>query len=113
MGVMYMGEKIDFIFQISNFKLERTEFRDFEVCEGARDCAKLCETLQKGARRFAGTLHKPCKKQEKAPHSAKVRLDTVPKGFEGRIFFVINADGSVEAHPVKNGDDESAFKLVR
>ena len=36
-----------------------------------------------------------------ALHAVKVKLDDVPKGFEGRIFFVIKADGTVEVHPVK------------
>lgn len=48
-----------------------------------------------------------------ATHAAKVKLDGVPKGFEGRIFFVIKADETVEVHPVKNGDDKAAFKLVK
>jgi hypothetical protein len=47
------------------------------------------------------------------PHAVKVKLDDVPKGFEGRIFFVIKADGTVEVHPVKNGDDKEAFKVEK
>lgn len=46
-------------------------------------------------------------------HAVKVRLNDVPKGFEGRIFFVIKADGTVEVHPVKNGDDKEAFKVEK
>lgn len=52
-------------------------------------------------------------KEGGTPHSAKVKLDAVPKGFEGIIYFVIKADGSVEGHPVKNGDDKASFKIVK
>ena len=45
--------------------------------------------------------------------SIKVRLDQVPTGFEGRIFFVIRSADTVEVHPVKNGDDKEAFELVK
>jgi hypothetical protein len=48
-----------------------------------------------------------------APHAVKVKLDRVPKGFAGRIFFVIKADDTVEVHPVKNGDDKAASELVK
>jgi hypothetical protein len=47
------------------------------------------------------------------PHAVKVKLDGVPKGFEGRIFFVINPDHTVEVHPIKNGNDKAAFKVVK
>jgi hypothetical protein len=48
------------------------------------------------------------------PHAAKVKLEgLVPKSFEGRIFFLIKADGAVEVHPIKKGDDTGAFKLVK
>jgi hypothetical protein len=52
-------------------------------------------------------------KQDGAPHTVEVKLDDVPKEFEGRIFFVIKADGTVEVHPVKNGDDKTAFQVVK
>ena len=47
------------------------------------------------------------------PHVVKVKLDSVPNAFEGRIFFVIKPDNTVEVHPIKNGDDEAAFKIMR
>jgi hypothetical protein len=47
------------------------------------------------------------------PHAVKVKLDVVPNGFEGRIFFVIKAEDIVEVHLVKNGDDKAAFELVK
>ena len=47
------------------------------------------------------------------PHSVKVKLADVPKGFDGRIFFVIKGNDIVEVHPVKNGDDKAAFKLFK
>jgi len=51
--------------------------------------------------------------EDGTPHTVKVKLEGVPKGFEGRIFFVIKADDTVQVHPVKNGDDKSAFELVK
>jgi hypothetical protein len=47
------------------------------------------------------------------PHAVKVKCDGVPKGFEGRIFFVIKADDTVEVHPVKKGDEKTAIELVK
>jgi hypothetical protein len=29
------------------------------------------------------------------------------------LFFVIKADDTIEVHPVKNGDDKTAFELVK
>jgi hypothetical protein len=52
-------------------------------------------------------------KENGEPHGVKVKLDIAPKGFEGRIFLVIKADGTIEVHPVKTGDDQEAFKLVK
>jgi hypothetical protein len=46
-------------------------------------------------------------------HAVKVNVEGVPKGFEGRVFFVIKADHTVEVHPVKKGDDKSAIDLVK
>ena len=46
-------------------------------------------------------------------NSVRVRLDQVPTGFEGRIFFVIRSADTIEVHPVKNGDDKEAFELVK
>ncbi len=51
--------------------------------------------------------------EDGVPHAVKVKLADVPKEFEGRIFFVIKADNTVEVHPVKNGDDKAAFKVVK
>ncbi|HTS18800.1 MAG TPA: hypothetical protein VMP11_14595 [Verrucomicrobiae bacterium] len=51
--------------------------------------------------------------ENSASHAVKAKLEGVPKGFEGRIFFVIKGDGNVEVHPVKKGDDKSAFELVK
>jgi len=51
--------------------------------------------------------------EDSVPHVVKVKLADVPKGFEGRIFFVIKADDAIEVHPVKNGDDKTAFQLVK
>jgi hypothetical protein len=48
-----------------------------------------------------------------APHAVEVKLESVPKGFEGIIYFVIKADGTVEVHPIKNGDDKSAMEIVK
>jgi hypothetical protein len=48
-----------------------------------------------------------------APHVVKVKLEVVPRGFEGRIFFVFEADGTIEIRPVKTGDDKSAFELLK
>jgi hypothetical protein len=47
------------------------------------------------------------------PHAVKVRLENVPKGFDGRIFFTIKSDGTVEVRPVKRGDDKAAFEVVK
>jgi hypothetical protein len=52
-------------------------------------------------------------KEDGVSHTANVMLADVPKGFEGIIYFIIKADGTVEAHPVKNGDDKAASKLVK
>lgn len=51
--------------------------------------------------------------EDGTPHMVKVKLEGVPKGFEGRIFFVIKTDDAVEVHPVKTGDDKTAFELVK
>jgi hypothetical protein len=48
-----------------------------------------------------------------APHAVKVKMENVPKSFDGRIFFVIKADNTVEVHPVRNGDDKTAFEIVK
>jgi hypothetical protein len=48
-----------------------------------------------------------------ASQSVKVKLDGVPKGFDGIIYLVIKPDNTVEVHPVKNGDDKEAFKVVK
>jgi hypothetical protein len=51
--------------------------------------------------------------EDSVSHAVKVRLADVPKAFEGRIFFIIKADGTVETQPVKNGDDKAAAKAVK
>lgn len=69
---------------------------------------------------YSDQLTTPCPKEAElrwledgAPHTAKVKLDDVQKGFEGRIFFAIKEDDTVEVHPVKNGDDKAAFDLLK
>jgi hypothetical protein len=52
-------------------------------------------------------------KQDGAPHVVKVKLDGVPKGFEGIVYFVVKTDGTVEVHPIKNGDDKASSELVK
>ena len=47
------------------------------------------------------------------PHAVKVKLDGVTNGFDGIIYLVIKPDNTVEAHPVKKGDDKAAFKVVK
>ncbi|MBN1867985.1 hypothetical protein JW916_11915 [Candidatus Sumerlaeota bacterium] len=44
-------------------------------------------------------------------HAVKVKLEGVPKGFEGILYFVFTSDGAIEATPVKRGDDEGARRL--
>jgi hypothetical protein len=51
--------------------------------------------------------------EDSTPHAVTVNLEGVPKGFEGRIFLVMRAGGTVEVYPVKNGDDKAAFELVK
>lgn len=46
-------------------------------------------------------------------HAVKVRLENVPKGFDGHIFFTIKADGTVEIRPIKRGDDKASFEVVK
>lgn len=46
-------------------------------------------------------------------NKSKVKLNDVPKDFDGRIFFVINQDASVEACFVQNGDNNSVLKLMK
>ena len=52
-------------------------------------------------------------KSSDMPYSAKVKLENIPKGFEGIIYLVMKADGTVEVYPIKNGDDKAAFKVVK
>jgi hypothetical protein len=52
-------------------------------------------------------------KSDAVTHAVQVKLDNIPKGFEGRIFLVIKVDNTVEVHPIKNGDDKAAFKVVK
>jgi hypothetical protein len=73
-----------------------------------------------GADTYSGFLSPPIPseaevqwKHDGALHAVKVKLEGVPKGFEGRIFLVIKADNTVEVHPIKNGDDKAAFKEVK
>jgi hypothetical protein len=47
------------------------------------------------------------------PHAVKVKLDGVTNGFDGIIYLVIKPDNTVEAHPIKNGDDKGAAKVVK
>jgi YD repeat-containing protein len=53
--------------------------------------------------------------EDGTPHAVKVKLDgIVPKDYAaGTIFFVIKPDNTVEAHPVKWGDDKEAAKVVK
>jgi hypothetical protein len=46
-------------------------------------------------------------------YAAKVKINNIPKGFEGCIYFVFLNNGSVNATPVKNGDTEMAIKIVK
>jgi hypothetical protein len=52
-------------------------------------------------------------REDGSQHTVKVKLEGVPNGFEGRIFFVIKANDVVEVQPAKNGDDKTAFELVK
>jgi hypothetical protein len=54
-------------------------------------------------------------KENGADRAVKAKLEgVVPKGYaEGTIYFVIKVDGTVEVHPIKAGDDQGAFKLMR
>jgi hypothetical protein len=95
---------------------------DVEAISVSAGITKLLEhpKLIGGASTFSGYLDPPIApetelqwKQDGTPHAVKVKLADVPKGFEGIIYFVAEADGSVEVHPVKNGDDKGAAKLVK
>lgn len=52
-------------------------------------------------------------KTDGAVHSAKASWESVPKGFEGIIYLVMKADNTVEVFPIKKGDDQGAFKVVK
>jgi hypothetical protein len=52
-------------------------------------------------------------KQDSVSHAVKVKLDGIPRGFEGIIYFVLKADGTVEVHPIKNGDDKASIELEK
>lgn len=51
--------------------------------------------------------------QDGAPHSIKVKLADVPNGFDGIIYLVAKADGSVEIHPIKKGDQKALNELLK
>lgn len=96
--------------------------RDVEAISASAGGAKLLEhpKLIGGAFTFSGYLDPPVApetelqwKQDGALHDVKVKLANVPKGFEGIIYLVAEADGSVEVHPIKNGDDKGAAKIIK
>ncbi len=97
------------------------DLRDVSAYYGERRIALAADLPTRAKVAYSGPLPPPIPPEAEVRwnengtvHSVKAKLQgVVQQGFEGRIFFVIKIDGTVEVHPIKTGDDAGAFKIVR